>query len=82
MFPLTPSLRSTPSTFRGTLAGTCNADGSKGWKRQEFPGWNVDYFNAFEQVDSLTCDVWVDDPTLIVERDTFGEKKKHGHGAL
>lgn len=55
---------------KGTLAGTCDPSPSL-WKKKFFPGWNVNWFNAFESVDDLACDVWEETPTLIVERDTF-----------
>ena len=67
---------------RGTMAGTCTPDSEAGWQQKFFPGWNVNWHTAFEEVkpgagggggggDPLACDVWVEEPTLIVERDTF-----------
>ena len=55
---------------RGTLAGDCDPVHDL-WQAKFFPGWNVNWFNAFEKVDDLKCDVWEESPTLIVERDTF-----------
>lgn len=60
----------------GSMGGTCKPDASQGWQKQNFPGWNVDWFNAFESSKSqesgnLQCDMWVEEPTLLVERDTF-----------
>lgn len=55
---------------RGTLAGTCVPEPSR-WRANSFPGWNVNWFHAFESVEHLRCDVWEEKPTLIVERDTF-----------
>jgi hypothetical protein len=65
---------------KGTLAGTCAADDAAGFKASNFPGWNVNYFHSFLSVPpesgdgsggALQCDVWVEEPTLVVERDTF-----------
>ena len=49
-----------------------------GWNRELFPGWNENWFNAFQPEiagpiaeGSAQCDVWEDAPTLIIERDTF-----------
>lgn len=64
---------------RGTLAGQCHPNAEAGWRKELFPGWNENWFKAFEQLppsdpiapDSPACDVWEDTPTLIVERDTF-----------
>ncbi|KAH8071399.1 hypothetical protein JL721_4375 [Aureococcus anophagefferens] len=59
---------------KGTLAADCTTD-KEVWQSKHFPGWNVNWFNAFEQTDDLQCDVWdcvwEENPTLIVERDTF-----------
>ncbi|KAH8048101.1 hypothetical protein JL722_12698 [Aureococcus anophagefferens] len=46
---------------KGTLAADCTTD-KEVWQSKHFPGWNVNWFNAFEQTDDLQ---------LIVERDTF-----------
>ena len=62
---------------KGSMSGTCRPDPSAGWKKSNFPGWNVDYFDSFEPLlgadahAPLQCDVWVNEPTLLVERDTF-----------
>jgi len=61
---------------KGTLAGTCAPDPASGWKGENFPGWNRDFFDAFEPLEpvqlqshdrgsGLQCDVWVDAPTLV-----------------
>ncbi|KAJ8602204.1 hypothetical protein CTAYLR_003615 [Chrysophaeum taylorii] len=55
---------------KGTWAGTCAPETSL-WQAKFFPGWNVNWFNAFESVDALECEVFEEAPTLIVERDTF-----------
>lgn len=57
---------------KGTLQGNCDLDSSK-WKKEHFPGWNNDWRSAFESVadDNLQCDVWEDQPTLLLQRDTF-----------
>ncbi|KAJ1452049.1 hypothetical protein M885DRAFT_528080 [Pelagophyceae sp. CCMP2097] len=55
---------------KGSLAGTCDTV-PKLWKATSFPGWNVNWFNAFKPVEALDCEVTETAPTLIVERDTF-----------
>ena len=64
---------------RGALrAAGCALDRSL-WKAEAFPGWNVDWQKALEVVDAadaadgdpLACDVWVEEPTLLLQRDTF-----------
>lgn len=64
---------------KGTLAGTCTPDEQAGFVASHFPGWNANYYKSFLTLpqdsqgnnDGLQCDVWVDQPTLLVERDTF-----------
>jgi len=55
---------------KGTLRSACSPVPEL-WRARHFPGWNVNWFNAFESVTTQKCDVRVDAPTLIVERDTF-----------
>lgn len=55
---------------RGTLTAACDPVPAL-WQAKHFPGWNVNWFNAFQSVDELACDVRETQPTLIVERDTF-----------
>jgi len=64
---------------KGTLAGTCTPDEQAGFVASHFPGWNANYHKSFLALPpepegssgGLQCDVWVDEPTLLLERDTF-----------
>ena len=54
---------------KGTLAGSCDTQPAL-WRKEHFPGWNVNWFNAFQPSDDLKCEIWEDAPTLIIERDS------------
>lgn len=56
---------------RGSFSGACKPDHSSGWNHDYFPGWNVNWHNAFESAPGprlSSCDVWIEEPTLLVER--------------
>jgi len=60
---------------RGTLSGTCDLNREL-WQKKSFPGWNLDWQQAFETLlgdseSDLQCDAWIEEPTLLVQRDTF-----------
>eukprot|EP00903_Cladosiphon_okamuranus_P018385 g16911.t1 len=55
----------------GNVKGTC-APRAPSWRKENFPGWNADWTtSAFQTVDQLQCDRWVDHPVMVVQRDTF-----------
>ena len=62
----------------GTWGGTCNLDESLWRVDGSFPGWNLDWRNGFQTMPGsggsdaeLGCDVWEEQPTLVLQRDTF-----------
>lgn len=54
------------------IAGDCKADPSR-WRPENMPGWNADLTTkAFTFIDNdIECEMWVDHPVLITQRDTF-----------
>eukprot|EP00614_Pseudopedinella_elastica_P013743 CAMPEP_0172585074 /NCGR_PEP_ID=MMETSP1068-20121228/4546_1 /TAXON_ID=35684 /ORGANISM="Pseudopedinella elastica, Strain CCMP716" /LENGTH=568 /DNA_ID=CAMNT_0013379417 /DNA_START=188 /DNA_END=1895 /DNA_ORIENTATION=- len=59
---------------KGALAATCETDPSE-WKKAAFPGWNEDWFKSLDtgraEDTDLGCDHWEEQPTLLLQRDTF-----------
>ncbi|CAM9823055.1 unnamed protein product [Ascophyllum nodosum] len=56
---------------KGAVKGTCTPDPSS-WQGSAFPGWNADWTSkAFQHVEDLECDEWVEHPVMVVQRDTF-----------
>eukprot|EP00981_Chlorochromonas_danica_P007801 scaffold1884_cov343-Ochromonas_danica.AAC.18 len=59
----------------GFIQGDCEVDG-RYWKASNMPGWNADLtVKAFQKISSdhaiEQCEVWIDHPVLITQRDTF-----------
>jgi hypothetical protein len=59
----------------GAFAGTCDLN-QELWQKRNFPGWNLDWKEAFtplpgSSTSELECDAWIEEPTLLVQRDTF-----------
>mmetsp|Transcript_27880 Transcript_27880/g.66394 ORF Transcript_27880/g.66394 Transcript_27880/m.66394 type:complete len:697 (+) Transcript_27880:173-2263(+) len=60
---------------KGTVGALCEV--TPAWNEKQLPGWNADWLGrGFKAVsnagdDLLKCDVWVDKPSLIIQRHTF-----------